>query len=306
MPELAIKLEFADAVESPYFVLGETTPAQWNNLRRAPAPWAELVGRNIILHVPSDQVREMDDPTALLEWWDKVVTAEDSLVGWPTRTVQERLVPDRQISGGFMHSGYPIMCHMKSGEGMTNLAELREGGWGFFHELGHNHQSRDWTFQKPFSQTEVTCNLFSLYCSEHICNQPRGVGHKAIAPHKLLDLLDRRLGGDGGSPFDQLAPFIALLHQYGWEPLQQTLASYQTEPNPNGSTEEERQAEFVRRYSKHAKANLSGFFERLGYACPPKDDAELRDLAAFDYEAWRKQYEPRHPRGSENNKEKQE
>lgn len=212
LPQAKIKLQFTGAVEAPYFVLGQTKLAEWEKVRDAPAPWGELVGHNMILHFPSEQVRGMNDPTPLLEWWDKVVAAEDALVGWPPRTVQERVVPDRQISAGAMHSGNPPST----------------------------------------------------------------------------------------GAFDQLTPFIVLLRKFGWEPLQRTLVSYQTQPNPPKATEEERQAEFVRRYSQNAKANLSGFFQRLGYACPPKVVAQLRDLPAFDYDAWRNKYEPNHlssPRG---------
>jgi hypothetical protein len=294
LPQSKITLRFSNVVEAPYFVLGQTTPANWKELRTAPAPWGELVGRNMILHFPSEQIRSMDDPAPLLEWWDKVVAAEDGLVGWPPRTVQERVVPDRQISAGWMHSGYPFMCHMASAPTITDLAKLRtDGDWGFFHELGHNHQSKDWTFHKPFSQTEVTVNFFSLYCMEHICGKPTGVGHGGLEGDKLLKALDQRFGDPPStSPFDQLTPFVVLLHKFGWDSLRQTLASYQEHPNPSKMTEEERQAEFVRRYSQYAKADLSGYFKRLGYACPPEVVAELHDLPAFDYDAWRKAYRP--------------
>ena len=285
-PGFTVDLRFANAVEAPFFVVGKTTLADWKQIRNAPAPWGELVGRNMILHFPSSQVRQMDDPTPLLEWWDKVVAAQDHLVGWPARTEQERVVPDRQISAGWMHSGYPFMCHLASAPMITDLKKLRtEGDWGFFHELGHNHQSQSWTFP---GQGEVTVNFFSLYCMETICGKPPGSGHGAI---KNLDaILDKRFANppDMG-PFEQLAPFIVLIRKFGWTPLQATLASYQPNPVPPKSTMEERQAEFIRRYSKNAKADLSAFFKQLGYACPESLCAELKSLPAFDLAAWRAQ-----------------
>ena len=231
----------------------------------------------------------MDDPRPLLEWWDSVVAAEDSLVGWPTRAAQERVVPDRQISAGWMHSGYPFMCNIASAPMITDLAKLRtHGDWGFFHELGHNHQSAAWTFA---GQTEVTVNFFSLYCMEHVVGKPTGEGHGALAGAKFLQALDRRLGTPPSTdPFDQLAPFVVLLHQYGWAPLKKTLASYQTDPLARKASEEAKQAEFVRRYSRHAQADLSGFFRQIGYVFPDALRDELTPLPAFDYAAWRKQY----------------
>jgi len=286
---LSIALRFANAAEAPFFVIGKTSAQEWRRLRNAPAPWAELVGRNMILHVPAAQVRGREDPAALLEWWDAVVAAEDGLVGWPARSAPERVVPDRQISAGWMHAGYPFMCHIASAQDITDLAKLRaQGDWGFFHELGHNHQSADWNFS---GQTEVTVNFFSLYCMEHVVGKPRGTGHPDIEPAKLLPALDRRLGDPPGKgSFDQLAAFIVLLHEYGWGPLQKTLASYQANPNPPNMQELRRQAEFVLRYSRNAQSDLSGYFKRLGYACPDEFCAELRSWPAFDLAAWRKDY----------------
>ncbi len=284
---LKLGLRFANAVEAPYFVLGQTSLADWKKIRNAPAPWGELVGRNMILHFPAMQVRTMDDPTPLLQWWDSIVAAEDGLVGWPARVAQERVVPDRQISAGWMHSGYPFMCHLASAPAITDLAKLRTNGdWGFFHELGHNHQSAAWTFS---GQTEVTVNFFSLYCMEHIVGKPTGEGHGALNGEKLFKALDRRLASlPSIDPFDQLAPFVVLIRNYGWAPLKQTLVSYQAVPVDRKMPEPQRQAEFVKRYSRNAKADLSGFFKSMGYAVPDALAAELKSLPAFDYAAWRK------------------
>ena len=57
----------------------------------------------------------------------------------------ERFVVDRQISAGWMHSGYPVMAHLASSEEVLSLTSLQaNGAWGPFHELGHNHQVDDW------------------------------------------------------------------------------------------------------------------------------------------------------------------
>ncbi|MBM3861477.1 MAG: hypothetical protein FJ395_17765 [Verrucomicrobia bacterium] len=287
--DFKLTLRFDNAVEAPFFVLGTTPLANWKTIRNAPAPWGEMVGRNMILHFPASQIRAMDDPTPLLEWWDKVVAAQDWLVGWPARTAQERVVPDRQISAGWMHSGYPFMCHLASAPKITDLAKLRkEGDWGFFHELGHNHQSQAWTFP---GQTEVTVNFFSLYCMEHIVGKPRGTGHPAIDGAKFSTCLDKRFANPpSDDPFHQLSAFIVLLHKFGWAPLQQTLASYQTAPLTPKTALELKQAEFVRRYSRNAKANLTAYFKQMGYACPDELTKELSALPPFDYATWRKEH----------------
>lgn len=280
---LPFKLAFANAVEAPCFRLGEDSPAAWEKIRDAPAPWAELIGRHVVLHVPSAEIRGLKDPVALLEWWDKVIATEDWLVGWPERTYRERMVPDIQISAGWMHAGYPFMYHLVSSKNSHDLAKLtKEGDWGFFHELGHNHQSPDWTFD---GQVEVTVNFFSLYCMEKLVGLPHGQGHDSMKD--LGRLLDKRLGTPAHKgAFEQLAPFVALTRKYDWAPLRETLASYQTKPNPREFTGKQRQAEFVARYSEFAKADLSAFFARLGYDITGVAE-RVKGLPAFDYEAFR-------------------
>ncbi len=182
----------AGAVESPRFVLGETSLIEWRTrLRNAPAPWAELETKKIILSVPSEKIRQLDDAEALMKFWDAVLDAEADLATIPRdRKRPERIVCDIQIGGGYLHSGYPIMSHLdKTVEHSLSLDAMKQGSWGHFHELGHNHQQGDWTFE---GTGEVTCNLFSLYCMETLCGKPPGQGHEAMRPEavdkKLRDL----------------------------------------------------------------------------------------------------------------------
>lgn len=37
--------------------------------------------------------------------------------------------------------------------------------WGLYHEMGHNRQKGEWTFE---GCTEVTVNIFSLYCTQMV------------------------------------------------------------------------------------------------------------------------------------------
>ena len=135
------------------------------------APWAELETENVILTVPSDLIRGMDFPDKLMTHWTQVLNADADLSTIPhERKYPERIVFDVQISAGFMHSGYPIMCPVKStAPEAVNIDYLfTKGGWGFYHELGHNHQQAAWTFD---GTVEVTCNLYSLYVLETLTPQ---------------------------------------------------------------------------------------------------------------------------------------
>jgi len=158
-------------IAAPMFVLGQTDPDQWRRtIRNAPAPWAELVTDKVILSVPSSSIRDLDDPEALMVFWDRVMDAAADLATISrTRRRPQRYVADVQISAGYMHSGYPIMTHLDAAADMTQLDRLSRGSWGLFHELGHNHQKGDWTFS---GTVEVTCNLFALYIIDTVCTPP--------------------------------------------------------------------------------------------------------------------------------------
>jgi hypothetical protein len=274
----AAPLQFANAVAMPTYVLGKDTPESWMKAKQLPAPWVTLIGKQVILHVQAHETKKLADPKGLLEWWDKAMALEDDLIGLE-RLAPERVVPDRQISAGFMHSGYPFMCWIDpSQKDSVDLPKLtKEGNWGFFHELGHNHQRTAWTFD---GQTEVTCNLFSLYVMEKLVGKPQGKGHPSM--EKLDELLAKRFAAqpDKG-PFEQLATFVVLIRAHGWGPLRETLRSYANIPAPKGASKEQLQSIFAERYGKAAKADVTEYFEKMGYHVEGTAKASLKGLPPF-------------------------
>ena len=168
-----------------------------------------------------------------------------------------------------MHSGYPIMTFLdKSVEHSISTSELAAGSWGHFHELGHNHQQGDWTFD---GTREVTCNLFSLYVMETVCGKPPGQGHEAMKP----DVVDKRLRSYLGStdkffrwksdPFLALTMYDQLRAGFGWETYKKVFAEYRALPiTGRPKTDEEKRDQWLVRFSRAAGKNLGPFFEAWG------------------------------------------
>ena len=69
----------------PLFHPGPNQACPVAALRTAPAPWAELATSKVILSVPSEVVRRLDDPVALLEYWDRVLDCDAELAGIPSQ-----------------------------------------------------------------------------------------------------------------------------------------------------------------------------------------------------------------------------
>ncbi|MBT4820290.1 MAG: hypothetical protein HON70_31575, partial [Lentisphaerae bacterium] len=218
-----------NVVRAPLYEHGKTELAEWRqSIRRRPGPWAELATRKVIITIPSENVRDLDTPDELMNFWDEVMDACADLATRPReRTSPEHYVADRQISVGYMHAGYPIMTFLDAAPRFVNLDRLRgRGDWGMFHEMGHNHQSGDWTFS---GTGEVTVNLFSLYILATCC--PGAPRHKAADPAAVSRLADEHLrsGADfsrwKSKPFTALAMYSQVVEAFGWEPLKAVLLS---------------------------------------------------------------------------------
>ena len=290
-----IQVTIAGAVEAPHFILGKTGVLDWKNrIRNFPAPWAELETKKVILSVPSEKIRALEDPDALMALWDQILDAEADLSTIPhERKRPERIVPDTQISAGYMHSGYPIMTFLdKSVEHSLSTAEMKAGSWGHFHELGHNHQQSDWTFD---GTTEVTCNLYSLYVMETLCGKPPGQGHDAMKP----EAVDKRLRGYlamtdkfarwKSDPFLALTMYDQLRAAFGWETYKKVFAEYRALPkNERPKNDGEKRDQWLTRFSRATGKNLGPFFEAWGVPTSDSARAAVKDLAAWMPADWPK------------------
>ena len=271
----------AGAVPAPLFVLGQTDPQAWRDtIRKLPGPWAELACDKVIIAVPSANIRDLDDPVALMEFWTKVLDADADLAQIPhERKRPERYVPDEQISAGYMHSGYPIMTWMDAAPRFVNLEQLMaKGDWGMFHEMGHNHQQGTWTFG---GTTEVTCNLFSVYVLEKVCGLT-GPEAKRVYDDKVTKRMTDYFAA--GSPFDKWKgdPFLALRMymdlrmEFGWEPFQAVFKQYREAPKDQlPKNDDEKRDQWMVRMSRQVGRNLGPYFQQWGV---PTSDAARKSI----------------------------
>ena len=231
----------SNAVKAPRYIHGETDVFQWlQQYRHDPAPWAEIGSDQFILTVPSHEIRDLDNPQDLMDWWDQALGMEHELYGYTPWPRVERAVFDAQISAGWMHSGYPFMAHDLSVAGVVNVSYMSENGdWGMFHELGHNHQ---WMPSTLPGTTETGCNFASVYLMEDLVGVE---GHGAVDPVQRASRM--RAYFDDGSNISNWSVWIALdtyliiKEEWGWDPITEALSVYYTLPSaevPVGDTEE--------------------------------------------------------------------
>jgi hypothetical protein len=195
-----------------------------------------------------------------------------------------------------MHSGYPIMTGLDVTDAFVDLAKLRSvnSGWGFYHEIGHNHQSRDWTFE---GTGEVTVNLFTMYILETVC----GVSKEDATKRALVDpaaRIKKYLANPDfktwqSDPFLALAMYAQLRLEFGWEPFKKAIAEYRAlAPSDRPRTEYDKRDQWMTRLSRQTNRNLGPFFQTWGV---PTTDAARKSVAHLP--VWMPAGMPPAPRG---------
>ena len=262
-----------------------TPPRGEKQLRFARAPWAELEGEKVVITVPSAACSNIKDPAELMRFWDAVLDACADLAARPReRDRPERIVVDEQISAGYMHSGYPVMMHLDVAETLVDLDRIKANGhdgvWGFFHELGHNHQSGDWTFD---GTGEVTVNLFTMYVYDTLLGGfPKD--RRLDSPQWRKDVETYFQEGPSFEkwkqrPFLALVMYMQLQKAFGWEAYKKVFAEYRDLPKEERpKSDAEKRDQWMVRFSRTVGKNLGPFFVKWGVPVSKEALDSIRDL----------------------------
>ncbi len=278
-----IRAHISGAVHAPLFVLGKTSVKEWQEtISTYPGPWAEFATDKLILTVPSASVKKISDPTAVMQVWDQYLDACSDLTGRPhERSYPERMVFDRQISAGFLHSGYPIMGHLETVENVIDLENVRAVPWGPVHELGHNHQQRTWT--NSFN-VEVSCNFFPVYIRQTIYHQSLS-GINALKPDRLSASLTKVFAQPREkretAPFDRLYMYYEIARAFGWDKFTEVWKQYDQDP-PKGKLDHAAEnTEWTKRMSKIVGKNLVPYLKEWNFPANFDDLKELESLPTW-------------------------
>ncbi len=258
--------EISGGVNAPWYRHGKTDLKDWvDKIRNYPAPMAELQTDKLIITLPAKHIRELDNPKSLMNFWNDVMDACADVSSMPRQRVRaERMVFDRQISAGWMHSGYPLMGPNVMADKVVNEKYMREkGDWGCFHEIGHNHQCWDWVLP---GETEVTVNLYSVYVYEMVNKRAFTDTHPCIKEdRRTKDIKSFFKTGKKGA-FCSLQTYLMLREAFGWDLFKQVFADYNR--LDEGKRPRETQARidrFIETFCRYSGYNLIPYFEAWGY-----------------------------------------
>lgn len=266
-----VTVKIGPACPAPRFVEGRDTPESWaGQLRCNPAPFAEIENDHIVLIMPYDSVKDLADPRPLLQVWREIMDNDARLAAIPIkRDSPERICIDVQLCAGYMHSGYPIMIPAGSARRLASEPIIRAGEqddvWGFFHEMGHNHQHPDWTFN---GTGEVTVNFFTLYNMLKICGRTTAqtkLGDPNIKRNfEAWDAAGRPVDKWFADPFLALYFFARFADKYGWDAFRKLFAEYRAlPPGEHPKTDLEKRRQWATRLSRIVGEDLTPEFQFL-------------------------------------------
>ena len=289
------QITVSGAVKSPDYILGKTNVKTWRKeIAASGIPWAELRGKRVILSLPVQELRTLENPEELMTYWDHFIT--ESYDGWWGITPGDpnplfrpgnlpwRYVTDIQPSAGSAHSGYPIVCMLFWGKRMIDLEKMQSLEWGVYHELGHNYQ-QPWSWR---ALGEVSCNFNVFHAmaklgKSHARMEKRDWIDKALQ-FAALEKANKNLGEIG--LFERIVPFMQLAQNYGWG-----LYTYVTrqvyETGVELKTEQEKIDFFAEKASVYAKHNLAPFFAAWGITVSPAVKQKLRQYPPVENKVWR-------------------
>ena len=259
-----VEVGISGGVMAPWFRKGFGGKAQFAaECRDTGAPYGEIQGKDFVVIAEVESLKKVDDPEWIADYWDKVLEASADLAQWEKRRYPERICSDVQLVAGFMHSGYPLMTHINSErlDWAVDKVRLEKGeSWGCYHEIGHNHQNRDWT---PDGTGEVTVNLFTLYAIESVAGADvreerfyTGTGRSAGRVKNWVSK-GKRFEDWKRDPFLALEMYLRIKEAYGWEVYKKTFARYRERGFARPRNDHERWQIFAREMSKTANVNLA-------------------------------------------------
>lgn len=303
-----VKTTFTGAVETPHYVLGQTTPEYFDEyLRDAPGVIAILDTENGQLIGPTGETgttgfmrqAKKDEIDKLAMLWHSFYSVDESFTGGVYNRFNKTMFDWHVPAGAAVALGNYSFAHPVGwfGGAMNYRGLLSSGTWGILHEVGHNHASSYgtvWGFGGG-QEGEVRNNALTLLAYIMLCDvgttvrNGGGAEHGAYAnPYSTLTETISKKGkySDSGECgyFEILGMYANIMHSFGAEKFYELLYTYKDASSYCSN----KRADFAYRCSLVYKMNFVKYFNDF-YGAKITDEmfseeqlAEMKDLP--DYE----------------------
>lgn len=303
-----VRVEISGGIASPLFILGHkdskgidiavVKTEDWQKqLAETKAPWGEIQVPRLIFSLPTEYLRLLKVPRRLCKNLQRGMAVQDWIIAWDKCENQlatpMRFVIDEQISVGWGHSGYPAMGYMAWGDCIKSGSLIKDGSWGLWHELGHNHQWAPFRFD---GCTEITVNIFSAISQTQAIEVPyeRAWDNTSIAPEDMKESVQKFLTKKNKTTYDEeedarlkLYFFVELMRGLGYDSFRKVaIRHHEEQPFDNTTTNQERWDFFLIALSEATGKNLVPYFERWKIDLSDKAKNKIRNKFKGESKIW--------------------
>jgi len=262
-------------VRAPHYVLGQSTPADWQAQLSAYTSAPDVVmqsKRSIMVFSRQNALRWKDnDQDYVLRTADRILDAEDNISGLDDSSEKHRRNTNQflmtQATDGWMYATN-FRAAFSAGAAQFAFTPLIDGtagdAWGVWHELGHLHQ-QTWSWD---ALGEVTVNIYSMAAERALKVVPNRLQQdttwsRAVQPYLRLPAAQKNFNADAVDVWVRLYMFHQLWLAYGDSFFQQ-LHRHTREELPDLPTEAAQMRYFMLQACKISGQDLTGFFQNWG------------------------------------------
>ncbi len=286
----------------PLYKLNRSNLANWQNDLKimTDAPFVQLISDKALITIPYKDY--LKNPIANIsnsfKTIHQVIDLEDELAGFDNTTPENMRTNNRinylvdlystvkESESYYMYASNYFIGMKK--DNFTDLTEKLVIEWGIWHETGHTHQQRSWTWD---SIGEISVNLFSLYVQEKFGLPTRlntiegdetettfNKARKYIANPNKNYLEENE--ADYNELFSKLVMFHQLKSVYGWDSIKKLHQSFrkQTFVYDDYETDQDMANKFVLAMCVVTKNNLVAFFKKWGLTVDSETAGKINGL----------------------------
>ncbi|MDK8179935.1 NPCBM/NEW2 domain-containing protein [Paenibacillus sp. UMB4589-SE434] len=258
----------------PFFVLGKNTNADWqammNTYPNAPSVVLQSERALFVFYYATAKDHILNqDPIAVLQTYDKFITAQDQISGLshsdsdPRHRLDRHLIgfieSEKTIPGAYAYAIWDGAIMPKDTGASADALNLTRTGWGQYHEAGHLRQQAPWNWD---GMTEVNVNIYSLAAKKVLKpTEPARSQGEYLAAFTFVDQPTKNFS-DSNSKLEMLWQlnlafgdnFYPALHRLYRELAQADLPT----------TDDQKKQAFILNTSKVAHYDLTPFFDKWG------------------------------------------
>lgn len=279
-----VKIEVYGGRPLPLFVEGTSDVSEWQNqlLIYQDAPFVQLISHRAILTLPMNVHNNapIENPESTLATINYILDLQNNLAGFDGLTLRDNVTPlrnhflvDFRASEADREQFYMYATDGFIGMQSYNTQDLTDPRllsteWGVWHEVGHTHQQKSWTWD---SLTEISVNLFSLYVQEKMGKPSRlslpdenGISPREQAEEYIARQNKNYLHDKEDEYFVKLVMFEKIKDRYGWTVFTQLFKRMRSEPLPADVNESEKVDAFIISLCELTGDDLRPFFASWG------------------------------------------